>query len=377
MFKFFQILLLLLVYSGLLFADTFINKSSGEKFIGYATTKKNQNLTLVRTGQGTKMLDLADFQIISDSNGRENLITVIELKDAIQYKAQTNVFIDSVEKAANRGGLFVLLEIDSPGGRLDLCRDICLKIEDINNCQIIAYVKSGANGGAYSAAAAVALACDKIYMDAGTAIGAATPYMMTQAGIKESDEEVLKGFAGVFAMYAEKNNRPPMLAAAMVDNQLAVAEILHEGKRYFVDPNENRQFEPTKIWSSKGQLLSLSADDAFDTGISDGTVSGFDELLTLLKANQAQIKYDKAPIRIKDEIEKAKAKIQRTLSWADLRIRKLNTEKVNYQEAMHIITNLRKDLNDSLGMLQKYPDIEVDRKSLEHLLEQCNQILAR
>jgi hypothetical protein len=97
----------------------------------------------------------------------------------------------------------------------------------------------------------------------------------------------------------------------------------------------------------------------------------------LLKANNAQIKYDKAPVRVKDEIEKAKAKVQRTLSWADLRIRKLNTEKINYTEAMQIITNLRKDLNDSLGILQKYPDIEIDRKSLENLLEQCNQILAR
>lgn len=359
------------------FADTFTNKTTAESFTGFATTKETNDLTVVRTEKGTKMVDLSQYNIIRDANGRENEITIIGIEDGIQYKAQTDVFNEALEKAANRGPRLIIIEIDSPGGRLDLCRDICLKIEDTNNCDIIAYIKGGPNGGAYSAAAAVALACNKIYMNTATAIGAATPYMMTQAGIKESDEEVRKGFAGVFAYYAAKNNRPEMLAAAMVDNSFSVAEIEHEGKRYFVDPCENKDFPVKKLWSTKGGLISLSADDAADTGISDGTVGGLDELVVLLKVETAQIKYDKAPLRVKNEIETAKKKVERTLSWADSRIRRLNTQQMNYQEAIKTITNLRKDLVDSLGILEKYPDIESDKESIESLIKQCDEILKR
>ncbi len=53
--------------------------------------------------------------------------------------------------------MLILVEIDTPGGRVDLAQRMCAAITKNADCDVIAFVKGGQYGGAISAGAAVAL----------------------------------------------------------------------------------------------------------------------------------------------------------------------------------------------------------------------------
>ena len=93
----------------------------------------------------------------------------------LKYKAQ----ICRQEKAQ-----LVVLDITSPGGRLDMCNKIIsLLTHELKEITTVAYV----NEHAYSAAAMIALACTDIVMKPGSKIGAASPVTGTGQAIPDAD----------------------------------------------------------------------------------------------------------------------------------------------------------------------------------------------
>ena len=77
----------------------------------------------------------------------------------------------------------VLLDINTPGGRLDAALSIKDALLDAE-VPLIAYV----NREAFSAGALIAISANKIYMDSGGVIGAATP--VDQEGVSASEKVV-------------------------------------------------------------------------------------------------------------------------------------------------------------------------------------------
>ena len=92
---------------------------------------------------------------------------------------ETDAFAEALVEEADKGPLFILIEIDTPGGRVDLTMRMCSNIAQLKTCQTVAFLNGGKYGGAYSAGAAIALSCDKIYMVPNSAIGAATAIALT------------------------------------------------------------------------------------------------------------------------------------------------------------------------------------------------------
>ncbi len=341
------------------FCDTFVNKKSGESFDGYLISKKVGDDSVIKTDKGLKRINLKDYDLQANRKGRNEQVIVLKIDKDLKYHKETSEFIKALKWSADRGPYFILVEIDSPGGRIDLCREICEAIDDVNGCDVYAFIGGGENSGAYSAAAAVSLACDKIYMTIETAIGAATPYMMTQTGVKDADPNFLKDFSGVFYNLAKEKGRPGAVAAAMVDNGLEVVEIFNKGKKQFVFAGEQGGKEVVKTWVEKGKLLTIPASDAFETGICDQIVDDIDDLLVRLDAQDVQIVYNRSPQKARLEIQKAEERVDQTYARVQEKIKTFNTSKeMNYSKSYHLYHALIRDVREAVSLAEKYPDLK-------------------
>ena len=154
------------------------------------------------------------------SRGGEISVIVLSIKDEISLDGETALFEKAIESASNQGPLFVVLAIDTPGGREDLMKRLCKAIVKASNCKTVAYVCGGQYGGAYSAGAIISLACDYIYMADNTAIGAAMTVVISSEGeVKDLKskfgeavaEKYMSADRAFVAAVAEENGRSPAI----------------------------------------------------------------------------------------------------------------------------------------------------------------------
>ena len=115
----------------------------------------------------------------------------------------------AIREAEEAGARAVILELETPGGRVDAAQQI-VKAVTASTVPVYAYV----NAHAWSAGAMIALAADSIYMGPVSSIGAATPVI--GAGEKAS-EKIVSAMRGEFRALAEARGLDPRLAEAMVD----------------------------------------------------------------------------------------------------------------------------------------------------------------
>lgn len=175
---------LLILFAGVCLADTFTNRQTNETLHGYITSRlpgsaqstrrddglpkateaENGPTSVFTQEKGLLKLDPKEWEIKRDNLGRNNKVIVVPVDDAIQYEIETDAFEKAIAESSQEGPLFILVEIDTPGGRVSLAQRICAAITQNAECNVIAFVKGGKYGGAISAGAAVALSCNKIYM---------------------------------------------------------------------------------------------------------------------------------------------------------------------------------------------------------------------
>ncbi len=127
-----------------------------------------------------------------------------------------------VDEAEEVGAAAVIFEIDTPGGALDAAltlRDAIL-YSDVNT---IAFI----NPRAISAGALISLATGHIVMVEGGTIGAATAVNMQG---EKASEKIISYFRNEMKATAEKTDRPPELAEAMVDEDVDVPGLAPKGK---------------------------------------------------------------------------------------------------------------------------------------------------
>lgn len=161
------------------------------------------------------------------------------------------------EQAEAEGCDLIVLQMDTPGGRVDAAQDIKRIIYNTTIPTVCLVEDQAISAGAY-----IALACDKIAMLPGSTIGDAE----MRVGSERADEKYLSPWRAEFAAMAEAKGRDPEIAKAFVDRDMAISGIVE-----------------------KGQLLTLSAQRAYELGMCDYLVDDLADLLVQLGMNNAEI----------------------------------------------------------------------------------------
>ena len=110
----------------------------------------------------------------------------------------------SIEEAEVAGVDAVVLDMDTPGGRVDAAERIA---DAIGDSQVPVYTL--VNRRAYSAGALIALATQRIYMRPGSVIGAATP--VDGSGTK-APEKIVSAMRSQMRALAEEQGLDPRVA---------------------------------------------------------------------------------------------------------------------------------------------------------------------
>ena len=165
----------------------------------------------------------------------------------------------AIREAEEAGARAVILELETPGGRVDAAQQI-VKAVSQSTIPVYAYV----NAHAWSAGAMIALAADSIYMGPVSSIGAATPVF---GDGQKASEKIVSAMRGEFRALAEARGIDPRLAEAMVDESVAVEGVVEEGK-----------------------LLTLTGSEAVALGFATAEVSSLDELLDAVALADAGVR---------------------------------------------------------------------------------------
>lgn len=163
-----------------------------------------------------------------------------------------------LSEAERAGAAAVILDINTPGGRIDAAESMVDAIR-ASTIPVYAFV----NPRAYSAGAMVALASDGIYMTPGAVLGAATPVDGQGAKLPE---KYVSAMRGEFRALAEERSLDPRIAEAMVDEAVGVPGVVEPGK-----------------------LLTLSTSEALKVGYARAQVANEAELLAAIGLAGAQV----------------------------------------------------------------------------------------
>jgi membrane-bound serine protease (ClpP class) len=163
----------------------------------------------------------------------------------------------SLDEAWESGAPLAILDINTPGGRIDAAWQIVDAVQN-SRVPVYAYVDR-----ALSAGAMIALAAEEIYVRPGATLGAATP--VTGEGQKAS-EKMVSAMRSEFRALAEAQGLDPQIAEAMVDEEIEVPGLVESGK-----------------------LLTLSAEEALQVGYAAGMYGSLDGLLASLGAAGAPV----------------------------------------------------------------------------------------
>jgi membrane-bound ClpP family serine protease len=364
-------------------ADTFVHRSSGEKMTGYVVGQAANGKMAVHTDQkGTTELSLAHWRIAYDRKGRQNKVVVLTIDGDIMLDVQVTALIESLNAAASEGPLFIVLQIDTPGGRVDYTKKICGVISRLTYCPVFAYIIGDKYGGAISAGSAVAFVCDKIYMNKNTVIGAAAPMVISSSGPKDFrevygddlGEKVSSAWRTYLASLAEQNDRPPLLAGAMVDSEMEVVEVRQEHERLFIDPiNKTEKQELVHTWSKKGSLLTLTAEDAVACGIADKVVESLVEVFVDLKVGDANVVVDDSFSKAGRRFTMVKKRYYKVSRGLDLKIKQMRETQSQFR-AVKILGEIRNDYKSLIALARRYPDLKVNVADLEKQLNSAEAV---
>lgn len=154
----------------------------------------------------------------------------------------------AVKDATEMKADYILLELNTFGGELDAADKIRTLLMNAP-MPTIAFI----NNNAASAGALIAIACDSIYMAAGSSIGAASVVNQNGEIMPDKYQSYMRS---LMRATAEKNHRNPDIAQAMVDPDVEIKGI-----------------------SEKGKVLTFTSEEAITNGFCEGTAEKREEVL--------------------------------------------------------------------------------------------------
>jgi membrane-bound serine protease (ClpP class) len=190
---------------------------------------------------------LSHLAPVSWAQGGAGSVVVVQIRNEIDL-GLAPYLARALEQARRENARAVILEIDTPGGRLDAVFQMRDAILD-SPVRTIAFV----NRTAFSAGALVAISANEVYLTPGAVIGAATP--VTAMG-ETTDEKAISAVRSTFRATAELRGRDPRIAEAMVDPSIEIEGLV-----------------------TRDQLLTLTTTEAQARGYADGVTQNYQELL--------------------------------------------------------------------------------------------------
>lgn len=192
----------------------------------------------------TLLLTLLPFFALAqkpEAEQKQEKVIIIPIRDQIA-PPELYILRRGLKTAIEQGADTVILDMETPGGRLDVTFDMLKAIEKFPG-KTITYI----NTEAISAGALISAGTDEIYFAPTAIIGAAAPITATGQDINETAKLKIISYlkAKVRAISKEDKNRA-MAITAMIDEDY----ILKFGK---------------KVIKPRGELLSLTAEEASET----------------------------------------------------------------------------------------------------------------
>jgi membrane-bound serine protease (ClpP class) len=209
---------------------------------------------------GALLLGLTTFLPgnVQAQDGTSAQVLIIPIEGAIE--PGLGHFLDRViDEAEENGVTTIILDINTPGGRLDTVLEMRDTILD-TDIPVIAFV----NREAFSAGALITIASDEIWMTPGAVFGAATP--IDGATGETASEKTISAVRSVFHATAEEQGRDPLIAEAMVDPSVTIEGL-----------------------DSSTSLLTLTTEQALEYDYSDGAAANGTVLLKELGLSDATV----------------------------------------------------------------------------------------
>jgi membrane-bound ClpP family serine protease len=358
-----------------LFADTVTNKNTGEILHGYITSSTDANgLAAYSVERGVVSLARGIWDVKPDRLGRNNRVVIITLEGQLSLQMVAEAFDEAVAAAADAGPLFIVIEINSPGGRADYVERICDRLRRVKYCPVVAFVKAGRYGGAVGSTAAIALACEKIFMAPNTTMGAATVFDRAYAF---GGPKLSVAWQEYLGRLAEEKGRPRLLAMAMVDKDIEVVEVSGGSGRRFIRPGEAEPNETVvRLWSRGGSLLTLTAAEAVETGIAEAIAADRAQLLRELDAAGAEIVVDDRVNEAFRTFRKVALKFARLRNALDGQIKKVE-QTDNLDEAINLLREIKSEYGSLLSLARRYPDLYLDVDLIEQQLASAQDYYRR
>ncbi|MFW6164190.1 MAG: NfeD family protein [Planctomycetota bacterium] len=213
--------------------------------------------------------------------GDGDTVAVITITGMVGYGMQHSVERRLAEAQAMDPALIVL-EFNTPGGRLDSAYGISDKIFDIKAPRTVAYI----NDEAISAGSFIAVACDEIVMHDGSTMG---DCQIVAGGEPVKLEKYESPLRAQFRKYCE-GKYPIALAMAMVTEDIEVHEcITPEGTKEYLTGQEfgnltaaeRDRYTRTRRVVTKDRLLTMTHTEARDFGFAKAVVSSRQDILDL------------------------------------------------------------------------------------------------
>ncbi|MGE3800741.1 MAG: nodulation protein NfeD [Candidatus Kapaibacterium sp.] len=210
------------------------------------------------------MIAVAAFLVLTSFRPLQAQTSVYVIEISGEVDLGLGPYVERIIQEANEDpSAVVLLHVNTFGGRVDVATEIKDAIL-ASTSPTIAFV----DRRAISAGALITLSAEKIAMAPGGSIGAATP--VYGSGEKAS-EKVVSYMRGEMRSTAEKNGRDPMIAEAMVDEEVTLSD--------------------TTI-KKTGKLLTLTSEEAHAIGYCDTIVGSVEDALAAFGYRDVVMKND-------------------------------------------------------------------------------------
>ncbi|MGD0896239.1 MAG: NfeD family protein [Thermoguttaceae bacterium] len=198
--------------------------------------------------------------------------------------------------ARDEGADLVILEIESPGGLLEESLRIAERMRDLRWAHTVAYVPEKALSGA----AIAALGCDEILMAPAARLGDARPVVLGEDALfRLAPRKIVSDLAVQMRSLATAKGRPPALAEAMVDGDLAVYRVrdAKTGKTGYLsqreideDPDRWKKLGTGTVQGTGGgNFLDVTGTDAVKLGLAQAIVADRKQLAERLSLDSLEV----------------------------------------------------------------------------------------
>jgi membrane-bound serine protease (ClpP class) len=218
------------------------------------------------------LLIIMGFDLAIGQSDSVPKVFVFEIKEEIAKPAWRTT-MKAIDEANQKGMDFIILHLNTYGGRVDIADSIRTKILN-NPIPVIAFI----DNQAISAGSLISIACDSIFMRPGGSIGAATVVSQTGEVVPDKYQSFMRSTMRATAEAHGKDtiirgndtiliwHRDPKVAEAMVDPKIAVPGI-----------------------SDSGQVLTLTAEEAMKANYCEGLAESIPDLLKKIGLGEAKV----------------------------------------------------------------------------------------